>query len=82
MTSEYKHIYQAGSENLGLRRKPKNKYNKGTSLGVQWLRLSASAAGAWIQFLVGELRSSMPCGMAKNNNNNVGATVDCGRQES
>ena len=45
MTSEYKHIYQAGSENLGLRRKPKNKYNKGTSLGVQWLRLHASTAG-------------------------------------
>ena len=32
----------------------------GTFLGVQWLTLSASSAGAQVQPLVGELRSHMP----------------------
>ena len=37
----------------------------GISLVIQWLRLHASTAGSWIQFLVGELRSQMLCCMAK-----------------
>ena len=36
-----------------------------TSLVVQWLRLCASNAGDMSCILVGELRSYMPCGMAK-----------------
>ena len=36
-----------------------------TSLVVQWLRLHASVQGAGAQFLVGELRSHVPCSMAK-----------------
>ena len=32
---------------------------------VQWLRLLASVQGALAQFLVGELRSHMPCSVAK-----------------
>ena len=32
---------------------------------VQWLRLCAYKAGALVQSLVGELRSHLPCGMAK-----------------
>ena len=38
----------------------------GTSLGVQWLGLSTSSAGTWLQSLVGELRSHVLCGMVKN----------------
>ena len=37
----------------------------GTSLAVQWLRLCASNAGAWVQFLVQELRSHMSQGLAQ-----------------
>ena len=32
------------------------------SLAVQWLRLCTSTAGAWVQLLVGELRSCMLSG--------------------
>ena len=32
----------------------------------QWLRLCLPMQGAWIQSLVGELRSHMPCGLAGN----------------
>ena len=32
----------------------------GTSLAIQWLRLHVSTVGAWVQFLVQELRSYMP----------------------
>ena len=35
---------------------------------VQWLRLSASTAGARVQHLVGELRSHMLRGVAKKTN--------------
>ena len=31
----------------------------------QWLRLCLPMQGAWIQSLVGELRSHMPCGLAE-----------------
>ena len=37
-----------------------------SSLVVQWLRLRASIAGAWVQALVGEVRSRMPHSVAKN----------------
>ena len=37
----------------------------GTSLAVQWSRLHAANAGRWVWSLVMELRSHMPCGMAK-----------------
>ena len=37
----------------------------GTSLAVQWLRLCASNAGAWVQFLVQELRSHMSQSLAQ-----------------
>lgn len=37
------------------------------SLVVLWLRPSASTSKAWIQSLVGELRSPKLCGMAKKN---------------
>ena len=47
---------------------PQYKNNEaGTSLVVQGLRLRASTAGAWVQSLVGELRSHMLCGSAKTN---------------
>ena len=36
-----------------------------TSLGVQWLRLSVSNAGATVQSLVKEVRSRMLCSTAK-----------------
>ena len=36
-----------------------------TSLVVQWLRLRASNTEVMGSILVGELRSHMPCGMAK-----------------
>ena len=40
--------------------------SSGTSLAVQWLGLRVSTAGgAWVQPLVGELRSCMPCGAAR-----------------
>ena len=42
-----------------------------TSFAVQWLRLRASNAGAWVRSLVGELRSHMPRGAAKNNNKSL-----------
>ena len=42
------------------------KINYGNFLEVQWLRLSAFTAGAWVQSLVGELRPCMLCGMVKN----------------
>ena len=42
------------------------KINKiGTSLVVQWLRLKFLMPGAWVQSLIGELRSHMLCSMAK-----------------
>ena len=31
----------------------------------QWLRICLPMQGAWIQSLVGELRSHMPCGVAR-----------------
>ena len=37
----------------------------GTSLAVQGLRLRASNADAWVQSLIGELGSHMPCSAAK-----------------
>lgn len=39
--------------------------SRGTSLGVQWLGLSASSAGVQVRFLVGRLGSHMLCGAAK-----------------
>ena len=36
--------------------------SQGISLAVQWLRLCTSTAGAWVQLLVGELRSCMLSG--------------------
>ena len=39
--------------------------NPGNSLVVQWLGFGAFTAVAWVQPLVGELRSSKLCGMAK-----------------
>ena len=41
----------------------------GNSLVVQWLGLHAFTAGARVQSLVRELKSCVPCGVAKNNNN-------------
>ena len=38
-------------------------YTPGTSLAVHWLTLLQQAV--WVLSLVGELRSHMPCGMAK-----------------
>ena len=37
----------------------------GTSLEIQWLGLDASTSVAWVQSLVGELRSRKPPGMAR-----------------
>ena len=34
----------------------------GTSLVVQWLRLCLAIQGAWVHFLVGEIRAHKPCG--------------------
>ena len=50
------------------------KKKNGTCLGVMWLRLSTSTAGAWVQSLDGELRFPMLKAMAKNekNENSVG----------
>ena len=36
------------------------KYQSGTSLVVQWLRICPAVQGTWVQYLVGELRSHMP----------------------
>ena len=36
--------------------------NIGTSLVVQWLKLSFPVQEVWVQSLLGELRSHMPCG--------------------
>ena len=41
---------------------------QGNSLTVQWLGLSAFTAVARLQSLVEELRSSKPCGVAKQTN--------------
>lgn len=41
--------------------------NSQTALVVWWLRLYAPNAVAWVQSLVGRLRSDMPHGMAKKN---------------
>ena len=41
----------------------KNKQT-GSSPAVQWLEPGAFTAVAWVQFLVGELRSCKPCSMA------------------
>ena len=38
-------------------------HSRGTSLTVQWLRLYA--ANAWVESLVRELRSHIPCSSAK-----------------
>ena len=38
---------------------------QGTSLVVQWLRLHLPMQGAWVQSLVGELRSHMLSGTSK-----------------
>ena len=38
-----------------------------TSLVAQGLGLQLPLQGAWVQSLVGELRSHMPCGVAKKN---------------
>ena len=38
-------------------------HSRGTSLTVQWLRLYV--ANAWVESLVRELRSHMPCSSAK-----------------
>ena len=43
-------------------RDPLKKWKFSDFPGGQWLRLHASIAGAWVQFLVRELRSHMPCG--------------------
>ena len=40
------------------------------SLAVQWLRIGTFIAVAWVQSLVGELRSHKLHNSAKNNNNN------------
>ena len=40
--------------------------NGGTSLAVQGLRLCLPVQEAWVRSLVGELRSHMPWGAAKN----------------
>ena len=37
----------------------------GSSLVASWLGFQAFAAVAWVQFLVGELRSCKPDGVAK-----------------
>ena len=37
----------------------------GTSLEIQWLGLDAFTSVAWVQSLVGELRSRKPHGMAR-----------------
>ena len=54
---------------LGMTRGVERIINKGdewTSLAVQWLRLhTLPMQGAWIQSLVGEIRSHKPHGMAK-----------------
>ena len=53
-------------------KKIKNKTNNqifyGTSLAVQWLGLSTSTAGAWVQSLLRELRFCKPCGGHKKKN--------------
>ena len=58
----------------GVRGKKKKKRNNtgkklekilGTSLVVQWLRLSMQ--GVWVWFLVGDLRSHMPCSQKNQN---------------
>ena len=43
----------------------------GTSLVVQWLGLSTSSARARVWSLLWELRSCMPHGATKNNNNKI-----------
>ena len=40
-------------------------HQTGNSLAVLWLRLSAFTARAWVQSLVGELRSHKPRGQKK-----------------
>ena len=42
----------------------------GTSLAVQWLRLCATTAGAWVQSLVRELGSRMPSSEKKEKTKN------------
>ena len=49
----------------------------GSSLVVQWLRLRAFTAVAWIQSLVGKLRSHKPHGAAKNKNSLFLSTSFC-----
>lgn len=39
--------------------------NLGTSLAIQWLRFELPVQGAWVQSLVGELRSCLPQAVAK-----------------
>ena len=39
----------------------------GTSTEVQWLRLRLPMQGVWVPYLVGDLRSHMPCGVATKN---------------
>ena len=53
---------------LGVLTMPKNLFKKqgsGSSLVVHWLRFCASTAGAWVLFLVGELRFHIPSHSAK-----------------
>ena len=44
------------------------KFSQGTSLVVWWLRMCASIGGGMGLSLAGELRSHMPCSVAKNKN--------------
>ena len=43
----------------------------GTSPVVQWLRIHLPIQGAWVQSLVGELRSHMPRSTAKKKKRNT-----------
>ena len=45
-----------------------DKQGPGTSLAVQWLRIYLPVQKAPVHSLVRELRSHMPCGMAKKQN--------------
>ena len=59
------HLHRGAGESSPLKPRVVNtqqKEKKWTSLAVQWLRLCLLMQGLWVQTLVRELRSYMPCG--------------------
>ena len=64
-----------GARNYSREISRRNLYS-GDFLVVQWLGLSAFKAGAWVQHLVGELRSHMPCHMAKKKKKKIPTLVE------